>query len=127
VFILGAATAITLAGVATTTGLLAGTAIVFTVVPALVWAAAGLTETTAGFGVGLLVTFTVVGEGFALLPAITGATFTVWLGAFAAGFSTTVGTCANAAAAIVTNKARFRFIASCLWPQLQSRPAEYHG
>src|SRR5947207_14013506 len=80
------------------------------------------TETTAGFGAGAALTFTVVGDGFAAAPAA----FTA-LDSCGAAFSTTVGIWAYAPAVIANNNAKFRFIASCLWPPLELRPAECHG
>ncbi len=94
--------------------------------PEFVFPDTGCTETTAGF-VTAGATFAVLGEGLVPFGAAAGTTFTVGVEVFAAGFATTVGDCANAAAAIIKITARFPFIASCLWPRLQLQPAEYHG
>jgi hypothetical protein len=78
----------------------------------LVFPTAG-TETTAGFCARAALTLT-VGEGFALGAAVFGTTFTFAFETFDVGFSTTVGDCANAAAVMIKNNPRFRFIAPCL-------------
>ena len=83
--------------------------------------ATGFTETTAGF-CATAFTFTVFGEGFALVcAALCGATFTLAGEAFTAGFSADVEVCANTAADIVNmsvnvnNNTRVLFIASYLF------------